>query len=223
MTPARLQSTGRRGRRAARLLAFAALLPGCVGVRGSGNADSEARFVPPFKAIEASGVVKVNATAGEPLGVTVNGDDNLVPLVVTEVQDGRLRIGTDQAVRPQLDLVVDVSAREIDAASASGSAHITLRNIKDGTLELDVGGAANITASGRARHVDMHLSGAATADTKTLKAAAVHVTASGSGTAEVFASKLLQVHLSGAGDVRYHGNPPKVVKRISGGGTIEKR
>ena len=57
---------------------------------GSGVAKREARDVGPFSGVDVSATLEASVTIGAETSVTIEGDDNLVPLIKTEVRDGRL-------------------------------------------------------------------------------------------------------------------------------------
>src|ERR1043166_3901119 len=106
------------------------MLVGCNGIgggtAGSGKATSEVRTVGGFTAIDVGGAVGVEvAMAAEP-HVEIAGDDNLVPLVTTEVKSGKLEIDTRRNMRPSVPLVARVAAPRVDGIEVSGSSVVTL-------------------------------------------------------------------------------------------------
>src|SRR3954471_19334485 len=81
------------------LLTFAALLFGCKfgrGIAGSGNRKTEKRELKSFNAIESSGAYEVSITCQKPVSFEIEADDNILPLIKTEVRDGILYITSDQ-------------------------------------------------------------------------------------------------------------------------------
>jgi hypothetical protein len=199
---------------------------GCdaAGVRGSGTAAREERTIEPFAAIELAGPLVAEIAVGGAPRVEVSGDDNLVPLVKTEVRGGRLRVETTRTVRPKLDLVVRLAAPTLSALSVAGAGRVTLRGVASEDLfELESSGAAEITAEGATRRLRVKVSGAGSIDARALKAARAEVTVAGAGDLDVHASESLAVDIAGAADVRYHGNPPEVKKTIAGAGRVDPR
>ena len=92
--------------RIALAIAAAALLGGCfVGwdsdaVKGSGNKIEQARDLPNFEKIVLTGAAKLEVQAGASQKVVIEADDNIVPLIETEVQGGVLReaLGAEREV-----------------------------------------------------------------------------------------------------------------------------
>lgn len=207
-------------RRAALLVA----LGGCTltGVKGSGKPGDSVRQVAAFDEVEVSGALDADLTPG-PLHVEVTGDDNLVPLVETEVRGHRLVLRQRKSMRPQLALRVAIQAPSIRRVEVSGAGTATLHHAAGDDLRLDLSGAGKLVADGTVHHVSVDVSGAGTIRAQALTAERVDADISGAGTADVFASQSLSAHVSGAGTIHYAGNPAQVTKDVSGAGSIEPR
>ena len=76
------------------LMALSACMIG--GIHGSGVRKTEKRDLGPFTAIETSGAFEVNVICQKPASFEIEADDNILPLVETEVRGGvlHLRCGT---------------------------------------------------------------------------------------------------------------------------------
>ena len=72
-------------------LSFGFVLTAC-GVRGSGVRKTEKRDLPAFTSIETNGAFEVEVTCQKPASFEIEADDNLLPLVETEVKGGVLRV-----------------------------------------------------------------------------------------------------------------------------------
>ena len=200
------------------------VLGGCTlsGVKGSGTPGHSVRQVTAFDEIEVSGTLDADITPG-PLHVEVSGDDNLVPLVETEVHGHTLVLRQTKSMRPQLALRVAIQAPSFRRVEASGAGTATLHQVAGDDLRLDLSGAGNLVADGSVHQLTVDVSGAGTINAKALTAERVEARISGAGTADVFASQSLSAHVSGAGTIHYAGHPPQVTKDISGAGSIEPR
>ncbi len=193
------------------------------GEQGNGKPKTEPRQVAAFSKIELSGAFHADITAGAPQAVEISGDDNLVPLVTTEVKGDLLQLGTTKPVRPKLDLVAKLATPTLAAVSMSGASQLELRGISGDAFDLDVSGAAQGMAAGATHKLSIHVSGAAEIDASALAAEDVTVVVSGSGDLDVSATGVLDVSISGSGRVRYHGAPRELKKSISGSGTVEQK
>src|SRR5437899_1194494 len=70
------------------------VLLGCHigGVHGSRVRKMEKRDLPSFNAIETIGAFEVQVNCQKPASFEIEGDDNILPLIQTEVRNGVLRV-----------------------------------------------------------------------------------------------------------------------------------
>ena len=211
-----------------RMLVLSIALPmfGCGlvgGEKGSGTPKTETREVGAFTKVALEGALRADITAGSAQLVELSGDDNIVPLMTTEVNDQRLRVAPKKPVSPKLELVARIATPTLTAVSSSGSGAVNVTGIAGDSFDLRTSGSAKIVARGTTKKVTIEVSGAATIDAKELAAQDVTINVSGSGELDVRASGHLEVKISGSGTVRYYGNPTDVKKSIAGSGTVEPR
>ncbi len=209
-----------------RVSLFIGLLSACVtpGESGSGVAKEEVRELPPFQTVELGGALNAKIViADAPQRVVVRGDDNLVPLVTTEVKGGRLLVRTTRAVRPKVELMLTVNVAQLDGLSLSGAGNAEVDGIKGEVFKASLSGAGKLTARGSTRRFDLDVSGSGEVSARDLKAEAVTVQVSGAGNVDVSASAKLDVTISGAATVTYTGDPPDLQQHISGAGSLKKR
>lgn len=204
-------------------LLAALLLAACAGneVRGSGNVATEARTVHEFASLDVSGGWRVEITVGTPQSVEISGDDNLLPLVRTEMKDGALVVDSKENLAPKDEMTLRIRVANIHRIESSGSSKIAVHGVKNERLLVDLSGSAKFEADGTTKRLDVYVSGSADVDTQALEAEKVVVKISGSGAARVNATKALEANISGSGAVRYKGAPAEVNKNVSGSGSIE--
>lgn len=200
------------------------VLAGCswAGVAGSGEAKREVRPVGGFTAVEIKGAVGCELVIAAESHVEVSGDDNLVPLVTTEVAGDKLTIDTRKDVRPKLPLVARITAPRLTAVRVSGSSRVAMHAVQGDSLTLDVSGSATIAGDGTIQQLVLDISGSGSAELDKLAAERARVKISGSGSVDLSVSKTLDVDISGSGSVSYRGDP-EVKKEVSGSGRIVKR
>jgi hypothetical protein len=201
------------------------VLVGCSwrGVEGSGKATSEARTVPGFTAVDIDGVIDADLAIGSEPRVEISGDDNLVPLITTEVTGNRLEIGTRKNIRTSLPLRARVTAPRINEVGVSGSNDVAIHGVHDDSLKLGLSGSASIRGEGAVRQLGVELSGSGNLKLAQLTAERAHVTITGSGNVELTVSQALEVHITGSGTVTYRGDPAEVKRDITGSGRLVKR
>jgi hypothetical protein len=213
-------------------------------VHGSGNITRQARQVPHFTGVALSVPGKVELHVGASEGVSIETDDNLMPLVETVVEKGVLRI---RPVREKLNLEtrtlrITVNAREIERLSVGGAGSIAADDLHTRRLELSLGGSGAIgvrsvegdemavhvagsgdlsVGGGTVGKLNISLAGSGDIDLGKLKAAEVGVNVAGSGDTTVWASKALDVSLVGSGSVNFYGNP-QISRRMIGSGDVRR-
>lgn len=214
------------------VLSLCALVFGAAGcksmlginkVQGSGTAKTEKRDVARFTAIEVSCHGNVNVTAQSAASLSVTGDDNIVPLITTEVKDDTLYIKSDKEYDSKRPLHIDVAAPDVARFVFSGAGDAALSKIQNERLEITVTGAGKLTASGETKEASVSLTGAGDLDAKDLHAAKTTVKSTGVGSVEVYATDELVANATGLGNVNYYGNPKHVTAKATGLGEINRK
>ena len=199
------------------------MFTGChLGVHGSGLRKTEKRDVPAFTAINTSGMLEVDVKCQKAVSLEVEADDNLLPLVQTEVVDGVLRIKTTRNYHSQRGIIVRVTVPNLERLQASGAGKFRISDLKNDEFEIHSSGVVEVSASGQTKSLEIDESGAGKIDTHNLRATVVSVHVSGAANVAVYASDQLDVTVSGAANVTYSGDP-KISKHVSGAGSITKK
>ena len=209
-------------------------------VVGSGVIQSEERAVPAFSAIEVEGSGNVTFRQSPTQFVSVEADDNILPLVKTEVVDGVLHVGLVRGSR-----VMHISRLEFSVASprltglaisGSGNARtaspvraddLRLEIRGSGNIECDadassldaaIGGSGGITARGRAERMSVTIGGSGSVRAHEMESRRATVRIDGSGDAMIYATDTLDVSINGSGSVRYGGGARTTVHKSGSGG-----
>jgi hypothetical protein len=212
--------------------------------RGSGKIVTETRPVSNFHRVELNGMGELNITQGDTESLTVETDDNLMPVITTKVNDGTLSIGYDssrgvKSISPTR-LVFTLQVINLDAFELSGAGNVTAPSLKSDTLTLgasgagnlnfaniqakttsvNVSGVGNVVLTGQTDTQSAQLSGLGNYNAGDLKSTNASVSLSGAGNATVWASETVNVQISGAGGVSYYGTP-QIKQSISGIGSVK--
>ena len=113
-------------------------------INGSGNVISESRELLNFNVLELIGSIDVNMTTGNEYSCIVEGDDNLVPLILTEVKNGHLHISVKQSYSTRIGLVVNIETPEFEEVSIIGSGDVNLTGIAQDNVSLKISGSGDI-------------------------------------------------------------------------------
>lgn len=213
-------------------------------IRGNGNITTENRNVSTTSRIASHGSFDVAIIRGNSPSVKVEADANLLPYILTDVEDGRLEIHTKDHVSLSSEhtIKVYVTTDRVEEVSLSGSGNVTSDSKLEGSerMKFGISGSGDITLEINAPSVESRISGSGnislSGETKDSKItitgngdyksgglqsenAEVHIT--GSGNVQLAASVKLKVHITGSGDVTYKGSPT-IEQHITGSGNIKQ-
>src|SRR5207248_9374857 len=112
------------------------LLCGCKmgGIRGSGTRKTEKKELPAFKAIETGGAFDVEVTCQKPQSVEIEADDNLLPLLETDVSDGVLYVGMKQNYHSSKTIALHITIPDLNCVNISGAATARVTAVKNETF-----------------------------------------------------------------------------------------
>ncbi len=189
-------------------------------VIGSGVRVTETRDVTGFSAVHMKGAFSVSATCGADHAFSMTGDDNLLPMVETKVEDGTLTISLSGSIKTEKTIRIELSAPTLNRVTVGGAVRAHLTGLSGDSFDLQLSGAGSVTAAGSVRSLDINASGAMNLNAEELRAQVVSVEMSGAGNGTVTATEELHVTISGVGRLECHGNPPKVSKSLSGLGKL---
>ena len=166
--------------------------------------------------IEQEGVV-INVAAG--------GNVVLHNLVSGSVMiSNRIVNGESKGINiTQGAVIVGVALPEAPAIKIKGSSNVTLLDLQQANLELEIEGSGDITASGQVAHLEAEVAGSGDVDASELIADSASLSVSGSGDIEAFIRSEVRARVAGSGDILVRGNPPRRDHRVAGAGTIKFR
>ena len=212
-------------------------------VSGNGVMRTQTRNVTGFKSIGLGIPARVEVKQGNTESVTIEADENLLPLIETKVNDGALEI---KPVRRALSVSskairIVVQAKQVEGLSVGGSGTIVSDAIKSDKLELEiggsgtvqikrvdaqsmevaVGGSGDVKVGGSAKKVEVAIGGSGNVDAASLVSDEAEISIAGSGDTSIGVRKLLKVSIAGSGGITYTGDP--VVKQtVVGSGRIKR-
>jgi len=225
------------------LLSPIAIAAGAPEVVGSGVARTETRNLSDFHGLALAIDARLELNQDGREGLTITGDDNIVPLVETVVEDGTLNVRWKKGIRSTSykDLGIVVHARSVDALAIAGSGEISAKALKAGNLRISLAGSGraalealnadsaavsiegsgSIAAAGRIGSLDASVAGSGRLSAAKLESQKARIAVAGSGRATVWAVQALDASVLGSGTVRYYGNP-RVHSAVAGSGTVRQ-
>jgi uncharacterized protein YfiM (DUF2279 family) len=208
------------GRTTARLFNFSTNFG---GIAGSGNIVTDKRDVSDFRSIEVGGIFKVEVTAQKEFSVEVVADDNLLPIITTEVDGGVLKIGAEKHIKSHGPILIRISAPDIKSIDASGASAVNIADMDNAEFSIESSGASKITASGKTQKLTVDVSGASRIGLEDLSAVDANVDASGASHVDLTANSSLVLDASGASRITYSGDAKNIEKKNSGASSISPR
>lgn len=189
-------------------------------LKGSGTVITENRNLEPFEDLELDMVADVTLTKGEKITCTIKADDNLMPLILTELSGKALRIHTRESFSSRVRVVITITLPVLKSATVNGIGTLTLTDVTKDSLVATINGTGTITATGHAETLTAALNGAAALHATGLKTKTTTVTLSGTSNADVHAIEFLKATVYGTGTVSYTGDPKKIEQSAFGGGKV---
>jgi hypothetical protein len=191
-------------------------------IRGSGKRETQKRQVASFTSISTEGAFNIEITCQKDLGMEVEGDDNVLSLVSSEVSNNVLRLKNTKSYSVSEPVTFKISVPNIEGLSVTGAGRVEIKGMNNDKFEIDSEGAPTISVSGNTKLIDIDTSGAGKIDTHNLHAARGVVDSKGVSKIDLDVADQLDVTVSGPSSVTYKGNPI-VNKTVHGPGKVEKR
>jgi len=191
-----------------------------------GPMTSETREVGDFESIALRGSAQLQITVGQPASLTIEGNEEAVQSLETEVDGDTLRIRTKRKewMLPggSSQLVLKVTVPKLEELKLEGGNDVKLSGFNGGATTIAIEGAANVKANGRLDELTVQMEGAGHADLRELVATDATVTVDGVGSVYVNSTESLDATMNGVGAILYSGTPRHVNTSMRGVGTISK-
>jgi Putative auto-transporter adhesin, head GIN domain len=191
-------------------------------IAGSGKRAMQKREVAPFTSIMTEGAFNIEVTCQKGPELEVEGDDNILDYVSTEVSNNVLRVKSTKGYSVNEPVKLKISAPNLEALSVSGAGRIDVKGMNNEKFVIDSNGAPSISVSGTTKTLNINTNGAGKIDTYRLHASRGIVESKGVSRVDLNVAEQLDVTVSGPSVVFYKGDPV-VNKTIHGPGKVERR
>ncbi|MCL7764715.1 DUF2807 domain-containing protein [Polaribacter sp. Z014] len=211
-------------------------------VKGNGNVVTITRTTSNFNGISAGGSFDVILVKGKEGEITIQGEENIIPLIETEVSDDILKIKykNNTNISTTKRVVVTVSYEQIESVALGGSGNISSASLIKAnhfkvsiggsgsiTIKVDadsvnasVGGSGNINIEGKSNELTCSIAGSGSIKAYGLQTNEVYANVAGSGSIKTTVKSKIKAKLVGSGSVYYKGNPKDVKSKSVGSGDI---
>jgi len=216
---------------------------GFTGERGNGNVVKRERAVSGFHAIDVSGGIDVYIIQDKMEKAVVEADENLHGLIITEVENGVLKIYHNKSIRNSKAMKVHVYVTKLDKIEASGASDVYSESkLILPTLTADMGGGSDIDLNcdisdlkcnlnggsdaklkGKVENAELTAVGGSDIKASGLKIKKCTIEVTGGSDAWVNVTDELSVTANGGSDVTYTGAARIVSKHLSGASDLIKK
>ena len=193
-----------------------------VGVRGSGDLGSEERSVSGFERVELEGAGDLIIDVGGTESLTIEAEDNLLPLLRSDVRGSTLHLDTSESISPTKTITYTLGATMLEGVEIAGSGDVDAPNLQCSVFEAVVAGSGRFDLGGECDGIDVSINGSGDVDATDLAVATASITINGSGDVLLDVSDELRVTINGSGDVVYTGDPETDIN-INGSGDVRAR
>ncbi len=214
------------------------------GIQGNRNVITEHRKISSdFEGITVSQGITVYLSQGKKMALTVEADENIIDLLMTEIEGDELKIYFKKNVNRAKARNVYVTVDRINSIKTSSGSHVNTEHLlrtKSIRLESTSGSGikadldaqkvtcsttsgANIHISGNTDYFKGNATSGSHINAKELKSNISDVGVSSGGGIKIYVKDEVTAQASSGGNISYYGNPELVNKSKSSGGRISKR
>ena len=215
-------------------------------IKGNGNVTTINRTTSNYDAVSFAGSFDYILVSGTEGKIKIEGEENLLPYIITEVKNGTLNVKTQNRINLQTSrnktIKITVPFEDINTVSLAGSGDVWNENtisvphfktsitgsgdivldVEASSVEASVTGSGDLTLKGKTNRLEVSVTGSGDYKGFDLMANDVDVSVNGSGDAKVVCNGNLKARVSGSGDIKYAGNPKTEDIKVAGSGSIRK-
>jgi len=217
---------------------------GNTKVKGNGNITTVSRTTGDYDGIKCAGSMDYILVAGTEGQLKIEGEENLLEYIITEVKGNNLIVKVEKGVslKPSWNKTIKITIpfKDISRVSLAGSGDLwnedkisatdfevslagsgdVIVNIDASSIEGSLAGSGDLTLKGNTNYLTAKVAGSGDIHGFGLQANHTEVSVAGSGDAKVVSNESLKARVSGSGDIEYRGNPSKEDTKVSGSGSI---
>jgi len=202
-------------------------------IKGNGVQATITRTTEPYDKISTGGSFNIELVSGKEGTITIEGDENIINHIVTEVVGNELKVHfeKDKSYNYKQDITITIPFEEISEISFAGSGNLITKDVITGsgncTLELNakniiakMAGSGNLKLSGTTSELEAKTAGSGDLNCTKLTSENANVTVAGSGSLEVNCTNNLIAKVAGSGNIQYKGKPKTIDSNVAGSGDI---
>jgi len=137
----------------------------------------------------------VDVNCQKPASVEIEADDNILPLVQTDVRGGVLYVSTTKSYSSSGGIKLRITVPDLASVKSTGAGKFNISGVKNDKFEIRSTGAATVVASGQSKSVKISSTGAGKIDAHELRASDADVSVTGAAAVDVYATDELDVNV----------------------------
>ena len=210
-------------------------------IEGNRNVITKKRKInEDFTKLKVSTGLDVYISQGNKPSITVEADENLHEIIITKVEDGRLRIYSERNLWRYKAAKVYVVIKDLEELKSSSGSDVYSEGVLEfNDIEISSSSGSDMKIQIKANKVnassssgsDLRISGetdffygqsssGSSLKAFGLKSKTAEVKASSGADLRIYVTESLDARASSGGDVQYKGSPKKFTKKSSSGGDI---
>lgn len=214
------------------------------GVRGNGSVETVERSIDnDFSEISVSRGLDVYLTQGDIVSLIVEADENLHDIIITEVENGVLKITTDENISFSKSKKVMLMFKDVSKIKATSGSDVFSTNTivadnleltttsgSDMEVDIDVQVAdcrstsgSDLRVSGKTNKLYAEATSGSDIKAGNLKAKVSEARATSGADITLNTSEELYAKATSGGDIKYSGNPERVTKKDGVSGSIREQ
>ncbi len=215
-------------------------------VKGNGKVTKITRTTADYDAVRCAGFMDFELVKGKEGNITIEGEENLLEHIVTEIENNALIVKVEKGVNLKTSwnkgIKITIPFEDIEKISLSGSGDIWNQDtiitdnlsidlagsgdikltVKTESLNSNISGSGDIKVLGETNNLETKVTGSGDFHGYELNADNTEAYVTGSGDIKVVSNKMLKARVTGSGDIQYKGNPEKEDTKVVGSGSISK-
>ena len=215
-------------------------------IKGNGNMTTVTRTTSDYDGVKCAGSFDFVLVEGTEGNITIEGEENLIEYIITEIQNGALVVKVKNDVNLKTSrnksIKITIPFKEIENVSLAGSGDLwndnvlasdnldisltgsgdIILNIKASKTKASITGSGDVTLKGTSNKLEASVTGSGDFYGFDLEVNDTDVSVTGSGDAKVVCNENLKARVTGSGDIMYKGNPKTEDTKVAGSGSIKK-
>jgi len=213
------------------------------GVKGDRNVvTNDRKLNDDFTAIKVSTGLNVYVTQGDKNEVIIEADENLHDIIMTEVEDGVLRIYSEKSIWGEKAAKVHVTVKNLEELDATSGSEVTSTNeiiatnfkvsttsgaevdfkVNSTNVESSATSGSELKLFGKTVNHTSSATSGATIDGYNLKSENAYVSVTSGADIYIYASVKIEANATSGGDIDFKGNPKQTKNSSSSGGSVSK-